>query len=583
MKIAVHVTHEAIQKIGGIGTVLHGLLTTEKYKKLFPTTLLYSPLFDRNAKLEERLGRYAEVYYSGLDNFDAADWGKRFRPIEEKYGVKIVYGKKAIGDALIRGNHSKVDAVAVYIWEMSVKHASKLKYQLWKYFGIQSDKLEGDHDFEQYLRIGVVIRNIFESIYGKEDRAVIFSHEYMGMPSALAFEIDKIEQRRQGDVTVFYAHEVATARLITENHPGHDLAFYNIMSEDTKKGISLEEEFGYFPNYSRNELIKRAHMLDHIFAVSDITKGEYLYLCPDTDSSKIKVVYNAIPTSSVSYENKKHSHAMVREYCKNLYSFTPDYIFTHVTRLIISKALWRDIRFLYHLDETLSMENKTGFFVILSTLIGGGRPSEAIRQMESEYGWPVAHREGWPDLVGSEIDIYNYLKLFNARSKAIKGVFINQFGFNEEKCGDRIPKGASILDLRLASDIEFGMSIYEPFGIAQLETLPYGGFPVISSVCGCACLLEKTLERGDYLSIDFTKIPKEFWDVLKEKKDFKAMSKEMRDLIETEICAKHAAKVASLLPQNKSEHKKRFDTMQDKAHLLGWEHVAERIGGYLDV
>ena len=38
----------------------------------------------------------------------------------------------------------------------------------------------------------------------------------------------------------------------------------------------------------------------------------------------------------------------------------------------------------------------------------------------------------------------------------------------------------------MGTDVEFGMSIYEPFGISQLEPLTFGGICVISSVCGCA-------------------------------------------------------------------------------------------------
>ena len=32
MKTVVHVTHEAVQKIGGIGAVLHGLITSKVYR-----------------------------------------------------------------------------------------------------------------------------------------------------------------------------------------------------------------------------------------------------------------------------------------------------------------------------------------------------------------------------------------------------------------------------------------------------------------------------------------------------------------------------------------------------------------------
>jgi hypothetical protein len=116
--------------------------------------------------------------------------------------------------------------------------------------------------------------------------------------------------------------------------------------------------------------------------------------------------------------------------------------------------------------------------------------------MERDYGWPVAHREGWPDLVGTEKEIDAYLSLFNARSSSIKGVFINQFGFSRRKCGGRVPEGAEFVDLRVGSDVEFGFSIYEPFGIAQLETVPFGGIAALSSSCGCAALLEKCLDGG---------------------------------------------------------------------------------------
>lgn len=45
--------------------------------------------------------------------------------------------------------------------------------------------------------------------------------------------------------------------------------------------------------------------------------------------------------------------------------------------------------------------------------------------------------------------------------------------------------------IRQGSDVEFGMSIYEPFGIAQLEALSFGSLCVMSSVCGCAGFVEK--------------------------------------------------------------------------------------------
>jgi hypothetical protein len=386
-----------------------------------------------------------------------------------------------------------------------------------------------------------------------------------------------MDGKRKGDKTIFYAHEVSTARVVVEKHQGHDLSFYNIMNDDSDAGISLEEEFGSFANYSRNELIKRAAHLDMVFAVSDITRDELKYLCPTMDDAKIRVVYNGIPTEEVDFRMKEKSIGLIREYCETLFNYTPDYIFTHVARLVISKGFWRDIRILYYLDEKFAKKGWKGFFVLLSTLVASGRPASSIATMEADYGWPVLHREGWPDLVGAESDIYEQLELFNARSRAIKGVFVNQFGFDSEVCGKRIPKGCTLLDLRLASDVEFGFSIYEPFGIAQLETIPYGGTAAISNVCGCEGLLKKAMKPSDYISVDFTKVPTAFKDILRTKDDFKKIAIDVRDHIETEICKEGADDIVKKLPHDDVERRKRLEKMQDVSKKMDWDRVSENV------
>ncbi|MDO8643546.1 MAG: hypothetical protein Q7S00_01085, partial [bacterium] len=338
---------------------------------------------------------------------------------------------------------------------------------------------------------------------------------------------------------------------------------------------------GSYEHYSRHALVKRAALFDFIFAVSDITREEFLFLEPKTDPKKIKVVYNGLSIETVPYERKLKAIDGIREYCRRLFNFRPDFILTHVTRLVRSKAIWRDIRFLYHLDEQMERMGKTGFYLILSTLVGGGRHPDLIQRMETEYGWPVLHREGWPDLVGPESEIYHQLLLFNARSRALKGVFVNQFGFDTNSCGQRLPKNVDLTDLRLASDVEFGLSIYEPFGIAQLETLPFGGLPLITTTCGCAGLLKETMKPHDYLAVDFTTIPKEFQDQFQTNRDFKKISKELRDQIETVLCASNAITVANELPKTDKERKNRFQSLQKRSSVLDWEHVAKKIADIL--
>lgn len=575
--VAVHVTHEAIQKIGGIGAVIQGLVTANCYAKTFPHTLLYTPLFDKGGDISNRLGPDAEVLYSSIDGRDTGKWGAKFGPIESQYGIKIVYGKKMILPEADDKKAVKADIVAVDMWNMEDGCVEHFKFKLWERFGIESHRFKDDRDYEQYLRIGVAVVDIFEAIYGGNVRACVFSHEYMGMASALSFVIERLDGRRSGDVTLFHAHEVSTARNVVEGHPGHDLSFYNVMKSDQDAGISLEESFGYRTNSARNELVKRAQHLSAVLAVSDVTRDEYLYLCPKADPKKIMVAYNGIPVDQISFDEKKVSVEMMRDWCERMFTYRPEYIFTHVTRLVVSKAIWRDIRLLYHLDEHLAKVGGKGFFVIVSTLIGTGRPDDAVAKMERDYGWPVLHREGWPDLVAQEIDIYRYLEMFNARSRVVKGVFINQFGFSRGRCGDRVPEKADIRTLREASDMEFGMSIYEPFGIAQLETLPYGGLPLVSKACGCASVLREKMKPSDYLEIDFSRVPSVFADRLSHKEDFLAISKEMRDSVETEICREAASEIAKALPNGDKDRKLRLEGMQSRGKKLDWEHAAGRI------
>jgi len=574
MKIAIHVTHEAIKKIGGIGTVLNGLITQDRYKKIFSKTLLYSPMFYRSGPITMRLGDEARLLYSGIDYIGEERWAKKFKPIEERCGVKIAYGKKYLRDG---NGKAEVDIVTVDIWEMPVELVNSFKYELWKYFNLESDKFQYDHDYEQYLRIAIPLIDIFEAIYGKENPVVLFSHEYMGICSALAIEMAKKEERRKGDVTIFYAHEVSTARAVVEKHQGHDLAFYNVMDMDMKSGVSLEETFGSYANFSRNELVKRARFLDYTFTVSKRTGRELVYLEPRFDTKRIHTVYNGIPVCETSFEEKMQSRKIIKNYLSSLIGFEPDYIFTHVARLVRSKAFWRDINILFHLDEHLTRLNKSGCFIILSTLVGDGRRSKDIERMEAEYGWPISHREGWPDLTGDEIELYKQLEIFNATSKKIKGIFINQFGFAHGICGKKVPKEASLEDLRRASDIEFGLSIYEPFGIAQLETIPYGGVAVISSVCGSSEVVMDTLDDRDYLIIDFTAIPKDLCGLFKNKSDFLNLTQAKRDEIERRTCRDAIGRILKILPKDDKERKIRFERLKAESKNLSWKNVVERI------
>src|SRR5271155_4158190 len=56
MQTVVHVTHEAIQKIGGIGAVLQGLLTSKVYLTQASRNILVGPFWPADERGERRLG-----------------------------------------------------------------------------------------------------------------------------------------------------------------------------------------------------------------------------------------------------------------------------------------------------------------------------------------------------------------------------------------------------------------------------------------------------------------------------------------------------------------------------------------------
>src|ERR1044071_6472944 len=98
MQTVVHVTHEAIHKIGGIGAVLHGLLTSRVYIDAVPRNILVGPFWPSDARGEERLGPQGEVLYSSLDRLYRSPLASRFREIEQEFDVGIVYGRRKFID-----------------------------------------------------------------------------------------------------------------------------------------------------------------------------------------------------------------------------------------------------------------------------------------------------------------------------------------------------------------------------------------------------------------------------------------------------------------------------------------------------
>jgi len=567
----VHVTHEAVCKIGGIGAVLEGMLTNKVYLEATGRTILVSPLFTTEGPIKNRLGPGGEVLYSSVDGFVQTGYGETFKHIEDHFDVDIVYGRKLIEDKLT-GVTSMPEILLIDVRQINPAPINEFKRQMFEHFGISGLRYEHLWEFEEWVRLAPPAIAAIKAIGAAphDGNTVVISHEFMGMPTALAAKLDTDSHFK----TAFYAHEVATVRRIVEDKSGHDTMFYNVMKAAQKNGLSLTDIFGDQSDYAKHALVDASKHCDNIFVVGDLVGEELRFMSPEFHSAKISLAYNGIPAYQISLEEKKRSRNRLKQYCQNLLGFEPDYLFTHVTRLVRSKGLWRDLRVLEHIEKHLDSQHKTAVMFLLSTEVGPRRERDILK-MEADYHWPVVHHDRLPDLSGGEAGFYTAIQEFNAKSRNVKVVFINQFGFDRLRCGLRMPEDMEFVDIRKGTDVEFGQSIYEPFGIAQLEPLSFGGICVVSSVCGCAGFVKRICnpdETRNVIIADYTDL-----DGLKFNNisDLLKIDLNIRNHIENQISEKVAAEIFARLPQNDVDMETMVNKGYELASQMSWSVVVE--------
>ncbi|MHC4744402.1 MAG: hypothetical protein ACYS8Z_21015, partial [Planctomycetota bacterium] len=330
----VHVTHEATGKIGGIGAVLHGFFTCPSYLDAVERSIVVGPLFTTEGPPSERLGEDGEVLYSSVDGLINPQYATAFRRIEKHFNTAIVYGRRTFIDEHT-GTKSSPEVLLFDVRHIHKETINEFKRNLYTEFGVQSHLYEHLWEYEQYVRLAPPAIAALKAIDAVGDSTTVVSHEFMGMPTALA----AILERRCNIKTVFHAHEAATMRRIVEEHPGHDTMFYNVMKQAHIDGLFVNDVFGDQSGYFKHGLVEASKHCDHIYAVGDYVADELRFLAPEFETVDIDIVYNGIPACRVGIAEKMASKARLQTYCHNLLGFSPDYIFTHVTRLVKSKGL----------------------------------------------------------------------------------------------------------------------------------------------------------------------------------------------------------------------------------------------------
>jgi len=564
MTTLIHVTHEAVQKVGGIGAVLQGFFTSEAYNAGVERSVLVGT---GDAGAVRLLADRGEVLYSSFDGTDAGGWARRFRPIQEAWGVQIAYERRTFRDKAT-GVESHPEVLLIDVGRADLDRLGKVKGLLYERFGIRSD-LYRTWDYEQYVRLAGPCLAALDAIEaGKDGPPIILAHEFMGMPTALV----AIATNEDAYRTVFYAHEVATMRRIVEGHHGHDTMFYNVLDRAMAKGKYVEDVFGLQAPFFKHALVSAARFCDAILCVGDHVLNEMKFLAADFAEKRLALAYNGVPAYEVTAGDVAQSKDRLRQYAENALEYRPDFVFSHVTRMALSKGLWRDLKVLWHLEKQFRETGQTGAYFLLSSELGAPRKGHEVLGMEERYSWPIAHREGYPDLSGGEADFYVHMQKFNACARQIKVVLVNQFGWTQSACGQKMPADMDFLDIRKGTDLEFGQSIYEPFGIAQLEPLSFGGLCLITNVCGCAGFVKRVTGGEDVPNIlvaDYTALPGGEATL----DNALSIGARERDRAEEAEADRVAAEILQRLPASDADRERFIQAGYDLASQMSWDVV----------
>ena len=569
--IVIHVTHEAVEKIGGIGAVIAGLTTARTYQQQVQRTLLVGPLLSTEHPGEKRLGPQAKVLYSSLDGIDTGDYARKFRAIETSYDVHFIYGRRTIED--VYGElPAEVEVLLVDVYHYNHDRLNLFKAELFKKFHVPSKDFEKVWEYEEYVRLAEPALEALEVLGcdGAEHGPVVFlSHEYMGMPLALKAVLHGSRHFR----TVFYAHEVASVRPLVEKHGGHDAMFYSVLARLLDSDRLLEDVFPEVLGNFKHALVRAARYVDHIFAVGDYVERELRVLESHFRHQPIHRVYNGIPARRINLATKKVNKGRMVQYAQNLFGDRPDWILTHVARPVLSKAVWRDLGVLHAMEPLLKERNERATYFMLGSL-GGQRRAQDIRQMERVYGWPAHHEEGYPDLTGGEEGLLDLFENFNRDHEHARAAYVNQFGWGRELCGRRMPVDMSFADIRQGTDVEFGMSIYEPFGISQLEPLSFGAVCVPTNICGCMGFVRAITGNKpvpNVLEADFTRMG----DVVSIEQALR-INTVQRNAIEQQECGRVAEELLRRLPRSDDDMCRLMDSGWELARQMSWEQVVSR-------
>ncbi|NUP99107.1 MAG: hypothetical protein HUU35_04530 [Armatimonadetes bacterium] len=572
--IAIHSTHEAAEKLGGIGTVLAGLLPEPAYRQAWPQTLLVGvyPFPAEESLIDDPEVREAKGWAVRFDSQSPRTGGglqADLASIADWYGLRLVFGERAITREV------KVPVLLASPQGLRRAHVESFRDGVRDQFGFDLRRLDdypaltdgvdrrlarilsGSHEPDQPERLVVDStgrpfpggaawaddRAVFPPLQGLDnfashgrgnkyllelqyhtfaapalwaatrrllrewapagegydaEQVTLFAHDWIGVP---LFWAARVAGDRLGR-SVYFAHECRIFRLLAEGalqdraallgavcHPeGHDCSLYPHLAQALDRGWDLATMYPGslgFSDLIHHAINREADRFDRIVAVGPLVRDETAVALRPPEPPEIALCPNGIPAPRVTAEQAWEAHERLAEVAERALGFRPEVIVTGMMRCELSKAPWRNVGFLRRLAE-LVPERKIAFFWLSAPR---PRPTRAqVRRWAANYQWPLDHRGGeGGDLRSDETPLWQAIRELNRDFRGQAGLlYINQFGWSQELLGALEIGEATFGDLRVGSDLELGLSIYEPFGIAPLEPFAAGTTCLLSDACGCA-------------------------------------------------------------------------------------------------
>ncbi len=562
--------------VGEIGAALDGLLGALAYNARIERTVVAGPLRADDSRLMERLTdpatgvllRYSSAH--GVYNGVTSDRQAALAAVERRFGVKLLYGTRRYGNAVhelllvdaSRPNRSEIEA---------------FHYQLWESCKLDCLRYSHHPEFAQALAVAPPLLAALHAIDGgaglRAGQKVIVAQDWPGLPLVLAAQLVEPGQWS----TVYYAHEAPTARRLIEGRSGHDTAFYNVLFKSKTWQLDIDSLYGSQDDFYDHRLIRLASRCDNVLAVSELTVDELRFMGGRLGRANISLAPYGLPSPQVTLAERLASRRLLQQYAQNLTGVTPDFVFTHVAPPTLRHAFWRDLRVLEHLDARLRGAGAHAVFFVLASSLPAGRPPAWVHAWETEYGWPLSHRADNGDLVDGEANFFaNVLEPFNRQAANIRGVLINQTGWSQARCGERMPAAMTDTDIRRGADLVFGQNIYAPFGRAQIEPMSSGALACVSNVCGCVSFVDSVMGGAEHLSnlvvADYMSLPQGYW--LGSPYDALAIDQGVRDWVETNSARSAAETIYERLPRSEETIAQLMASGAAAAERMSWEVVA---------